>query len=175
MTTVRRVDATGRSSGRFKVVGPRTKKWKIQGQYVHHPRNLLESPGWRALTMPARRIIDFLEIEHLAHGGQENGQLVAPYAQLQKAGVSSRDIRGAFDMLEAFGIVRRTDEQRHRRERQGGRKNTSRFRLTWLPDYGRDELPTCDYERVTQAEIDQFFEQRRSWVEMRSVQKAKAA
>src|SRR5207302_4402026 len=42
--------------------------------FVMLPRSLLESYAWRALSRAARQVIDRIVIEHLAHGGRENGK-----------------------------------------------------------------------------------------------------
>jgi hypothetical protein len=106
--------------------------------------------------MPARRFLDFLELEHMHHGGAENGRLLAPYSQLEAFGISSRDISPAIEMVLAFGFVARTVHG----ERNGGRANASRYRLTWLPT-AEGDLPTEDYKRVTEADVRAFLDERR--------------
>src|SRR5262249_13607947 len=71
-----------------------------------------------------RRLIDFLLLEHLTHGGKENGNLKAPYQQLAKAGVGRRLIADAIREAEGAGLV-----DVHR----GGMRVTTTYALTWLP------------------------------------------
>lgn len=135
--------------------------WKFREHFVGHPRSLRESPGFQALSTPARHALDFLELEHLRHGGQENGRLLAPYLQLETWGISSRDIRPALSMLEAFGVVRCTQ----RGERLGGRSRASLYALTFYPTHD-GSLPTEDYRRVSAADVRAFFEdlkRRKAW------------
>ena len=83
-------DATGRSSG--KRTGRRKKlRQAPEGEaWVWLTRDLLESPAWNALSPNARKFIDFLLIEYMAHAGFENGALVATYDQLAEFGLSRR-------------------------------------------------------------------------------------
>lgn len=149
----RKVLQNGRSGG-FAHSG-RAKRWRPEPPFLILPRALLESPGYRALSVPARHVVDFLQLEHLSHGGAENGRLLAPYAQLEKFGISSRDIRGALDMAEAFGIIRCTQ----RGERLGGRTKASTYALTWYPT-ADGELPSEEFRRVTVQDVDAFFGER---------------
>ena len=92
--------------------------------FVMLPRSLLESPAWRGLGINARRLLDFLMLEHIKHGGRENGHLTAPREQLEAAGVGWRLITGAIAELQQAGLV---DVAR------GRGRAPSRYALTWLP------------------------------------------
>ena len=62
---------------------------KAKGEaFVKLPRDLLESTAWRSLSIHARRLIDFLLIEHMRHGGRENGRLLAPRRQFEAFGIA---------------------------------------------------------------------------------------
>src|SRR5205823_12969455 len=63
--------------------------------WVWHTLALLSSPPWCGMSINCHRLILFLEIEHLQHGGNENGSLLAPYAQLVRFGIGRRFIAGA--------------------------------------------------------------------------------
>ncbi len=106
------------------------------------------------------RILGFLKREHVQHGGRENGRLVAPHAQLRRLGISGRKVKPAFEMLEAFGFVRRTSEG----FRHGGKGAPATYALTWLPTWGSDRLrhlPTNDFQHVTEAEVMAFLAARK--------------
>jgi hypothetical protein len=92
--------------------------------FVMMPRSLLESPAWRALGIHARRLVDFLLIEHLSHGGRHNGALVAPRRQLESFGIGSHFISAAVAEAEHVGVI---DHIR------GVGRAPSRYALTWLP------------------------------------------
>ena len=95
--------------------------------WIWHTVELLSSPAWRTRSINCRRLIDFLEIEHLKHGGVENGSLVAPYSQLAAFGIGRRFIHGAIQEAEQRGLIQ---------VERGGRRgvaltDVSRFRLTY--------------------------------------------
>lgn len=148
MKPTRRADAGGRSTRR-RSAGCRADKFTLDTPYIGHSMELMMSPGFRALSMPARHILDFLELEHMRHGGVENGRLLAPYNQLVAFGVSRRDIRSAIDELEAFGIIRA-----NRGERLGRKSKSSTYALTFYP-VGAD-LPAYDYKLVKASDVAEF-------------------
>ena len=59
----------------------------------------------RVLTLSERRALDRLELEHMDHGGAENGKLPVTYADLEKWGVRPDSIAGAIRALEALGLI----------------------------------------------------------------------
>ena len=113
-----------RRAGRKEAAGPpQDKPW------TWITADLICSPAWRSLSINARRLIDFLLKEHMAHGGAENGNLAAPYAQLVTWGIGRRLIAEAIEECEIRGLIS---------VRRGSRKGvkfheTSRFRITFLP------------------------------------------
>ena len=86
-------------------------------------REVLTSPAWRGLGINARRAMDFLLREHMAHAGRNNGLLVAPREQLIEWGVGARHISGAIAELKKSGLV---DV-----EHSVGRR-PNRYTLNWL-------------------------------------------
>ena len=151
-------DATGRSAGRrvrrkkvshdlSKVGGPPEGK-----AWVWHTLELLTSPAWRSQSVNCRRLIDFLEIDHMHHSGLENGCLAATYNQLVEWGISRRLVHDVISEAEALGLI---ECQR------GGRKkfaetHISKFRLTYLASKESNErgqkyyaAPTDEWKRVT--------------------------
>lgn len=96
--------------------------------FVWHTRELLMSPAWRSRSINCVRLLEFLEIEHLAHGGQENGFLVAPFDQLQRFGIPRRLIKAAIQEAEALGllVVRRGKLIGQKRPK------ANRYRLTYF-------------------------------------------
>lgn len=96
--------------------------------WVWHTMGLLASPAWRGQSINCRRLIDFLELEHLSHGGNENGSLVAPYSQLVQAGISRRLIKGVIAEAEARGLI--SCEKGARRGL--AMSDLSRYRLTYF-------------------------------------------
>src|SRR4051794_21230259 len=57
-------------------------------QFLLHYRELLESPAWLGLSPRALKVLGRLELEHLRHGGQDNGKLPVIYDDFQALGIS---------------------------------------------------------------------------------------
>jgi hypothetical protein len=109
---------------------------------------------FRALGIHARRILDFLMCEHASHAGRQNGNLAAPYQQLETWGVTTADVRKGLAELYATGFVRLTKQGL----RQAGGGEPSRYALTWLPTMASttaEEPPSHDWTRV----IDRLLKQ----------------
>ena len=74
-------------------------------------QEMLESSAWRAMSFAARKIIDRLIVEHLAHAGTENGNLISTYSDFEKfeiraAGVLPRAIVAA-ETLGFIDVIKR--------------------------------------------------------------------
>lgn len=110
--------------------------------FVIHSREFLGSDAMRDLGINERRLLDFLEIEHMNHAGQENGNLIATYKQLEAFGINRRYIPKAIERLERRGLIR-VD--------RGARKSLNesfpnRFALTYLiAKKYYPESNTCSY------------------------------
>jgi hypothetical protein len=118
-------DAAGRPTGKL-----RTRRNKLQEVFVPHFRSMLESPAWGALSITARRILDRLELEHLAHGGKENGKLVCTYDDFVKYGARRHSIKLAILQLRQLGFIEVTQWGR---QAVGDGRVPSKYRLTYVP------------------------------------------
>lgn len=109
---------------------------------------LISSDAWHFLSIHCGRLLNFLEIEHLKHGGAENGSLVAPYSQLEVFGIGRRFISKAIAEAEFRKLVE---------VKRGGLKgramtDLNRFRLTYcwtkfqVDGYWDWQLPTDDWK-----------------------------
>ena len=85
---------------------------------------MMKSDAWRSAGINSRRLIDFLLIELMAHGGQGNGALLAPEEQLSSVGIGRRYVACAIREAETLGLV-----DCYRR----GRRVATLFGLNWLP------------------------------------------
>ena len=113
--------------------------------FVMLSRELLASPAWQSLSINGRRLMDFLFLEHLAHGGYENGELHATYDQLVEAGIGRRLIKQTFDEIEVLGLA-----EIERGGRRGFAENyLSKFRLTFFKDRVTNEWGTTYYRSPT--------------------------
>lgn len=121
----RRHNATGRSSGRLK----QHSKSKLEGPFVAHTRELLASPVWGVLTLADRRVLDRLELEHMAHGGTENGNLKCTYSDFQQFGIRRASIAKALRRVEALGLIETIERGRIAR---GEFRFPAIYRVTYL-------------------------------------------
>jgi hypothetical protein len=117
-------------------VRPRPKRNSIQEQFVAHTRAMRESAAWRALPDNARRILDLLEVEHMRHGGAENGRLSLSYGQFELGGIRRKSIKRALDEGVALGFLEVT---RTGFLASNGFKTPSTYRLTYL--FGPKDVP----------------------------------
>ena len=69
-------------------------------------REMLESPTWRAMTLPARRVVERLMVEHMSHGGTMNGELPCTYGDFQRFGLSRKSINAAIHVADDFRFER---------------------------------------------------------------------
>jgi hypothetical protein len=96
--------------------------------WVWLTREMLQSTIWGALGIAARRTLDALLLEHMSHGGKENGNLAVTYRQLEAFGVSKNDIRRGLAELQVCGFIRLVKQG----YRVTGGGEPSRYAVTWL-------------------------------------------
>lgn len=130
--TARRADATGRSTGKFLDSKFRKLNSVPKGQaFVWYTRDMIESPAWRAMSQNARLVVDRVCVEHMAHGGGQNGALPVTYDDFERTGIRRGSIRRAIAEALALGFIEMP--------RKGTRGYgdfpgaPSLFRLAWLP------------------------------------------
>jgi hypothetical protein len=98
--------------------------------WIKLPRSLLESEAVGSLSINAWRLIRFLMIEHMRHGGRANGQLLAPRRQLEDFGIGARHVSAAIEECEGAGLIEC---------RRGVGRSPSLYALTWLPAGANNE------------------------------------
>lgn len=127
----------------------RRKRSQIEGQFIAHRREMRESPAWLALTFNARRVLDRLELEHMAHGAEDNGNLICTYEQFKAAGLRGPSIAQAINECEALGFVEVTKRGSPSLSRY---RNPSTYRLTYIFGRGRNSSPTDEWRQIKTAE-----------------------
>ncbi|MFZ5671732.1 MAG: hypothetical protein ACOZAM_02085 [Pseudomonadota bacterium] len=116
--------------------------------FIWKTLRLISSDAWRFRSIHCTRLLDFLEIEHLRHGGVENGALVAPYNQLETFGIGRRFISKTIAEAETRKLV----EVKRGGLKGRGMSDLSRFRLTYCWTKSRVNglwdwhLPTDDWQ-----------------------------
>jgi hypothetical protein len=131
------------------------KREKVSGppdgsSWVWHTLDLLTSDAWVGRSFAVCRFIEFLEVEHLRNAGLENGNLKAPYDQLEKVGIWRRDIAKAIQDAVRRGLVEITGGGR---DFPTGKRAPTLYRLTffsWKED-GVWQAPTDDWKRYQVA------------------------
>lgn len=118
---------------------------QIAGQFIAHRREMRESPAWLALTWNARRVLDRLELEHMAHGAEENGNLICTYEQFKAAGLRGPSIAQAINECVALGFVEVTKRGSPSLSRY---RNPSTYRLTYIVGRGKNGVPTDEWQRI---------------------------
>ena len=100
----------------------------IKGQFVPHTLAMLESPAYRVLSRAAHMVLARIQIEHMRHGGVENGNLPVTYDNFVDYGIHRHAISPAIRELEALGFIEITQ-----RGRAGNRefRSPSKYRLTY--------------------------------------------
>jgi hypothetical protein len=93
---------------------------------------MLDSPAWRALPGNAMKIVLRIALEHLKHGGADNGRLPVTYADFVKFGVRRNSIREAIEVAIALGWIDRTSVGEV--PWHGDIRKPSTYGLTWLPE-----------------------------------------
>jgi hypothetical protein len=73
--------------------------------WVAYPLSMVESPAFRALGISAIRVMHRLEVEHMHHGGAENGRLQVTFDQFEEWGLDRKAIAPAIRELVALGFV----------------------------------------------------------------------
>jgi hypothetical protein len=115
------------------------------GPFVTHSLKMRQSFAWRSLSNMGRRILDRLEVEHMTHGGAENGNLVCTYDDFYKAGIWRERIPSAIQECVALGFLEVT---LHGGLTISDIKRPSRYRLTYLVGRGKSPDPTHDWRRI---------------------------
>jgi hypothetical protein len=114
-------------------------------QFVKHERCLLESPAWRALSGDGRKVLDRIELEHLRHGGRDNGCLIVTYADFIAYGIGTRRIvKRCLSEAEALGLLE------IKRGSNGDIRAANQYRLTYLP--ASNQAATNDWRQFKTIE-----------------------
>jgi hypothetical protein len=109
-------------------------------------REMLESPAWCAMKLAARRVVERIMLEHMAHGGTENGNLAVTYTNFRDYGVRHKSIKTAIEIADALGWIDITVRGRASFE---DKRYASRYALTWLPQPARGKHATNRWRQIT--------------------------
>ena len=128
---------------------------------------LINSLAWRSMSVNCLKLTLRLLLEHINHGGLENGRLVCTYKDFQEYGLTRNKIRPAIEEADFLGLVKH-----QRGERVFAKNQPNSYRLTF---YGTDELHTAtnDWKRLTEERLFSFKRKKREEKEKRKKFKIK--
>lgn len=149
----RGVDATGRSGKRTGRAAAKNRPPK-GAAFIWHTHEMLTSEAWLAMGVNSRRVLERVEIEHMDHGGTENGRLIVTHKNFLDFGVNASEIHPAIQELVFLGFLRYVQGGRW-----GGSNRPSKYRITWLPDKS-EASATNEWRGVTAEQIQVWKKER---------------
>ncbi len=123
---------------------PMKPRIRLREQFIPHLATMLTSDVFRSLRLADLRILQRLEIEHVSHGGKQNGDLTCTYTDFVEYGVRRASIPEGIRQLVRGGFLVVTDQGR---QSYGDLRIPSRYRITYLPTFadGRWVEPTHEW------------------------------
>ena len=95
-------------------------------RWVWHTADMRNTEKWLRMPLTCRRLLDRIELEHMAHNGQENGRLNVAYSQFVQWNISRRSIPAAIRYAENAGFLEVMKRGYHVKD------TTNEYRLTYL-------------------------------------------
>jgi hypothetical protein len=98
--------------------------------WIWFTREMLESDAWQAMPISARKVVERIALEHMAHAGTQNGELIVTYDDFARFGLRRESISEAINVAVALGFL--AVAVRGRRA-FGSARRPSLYALAWLP------------------------------------------
>jgi hypothetical protein len=117
---------------------------RIDGQFIPHLVEMVQSPAWSILSRTARQVLDCIEIELARHGGKDNGELIVTYDQFVAYGIHRQAIAPAIRELIALGFLEVTEPGR---AGNADFRRPSKYRVTYRET--NDAPPTHEWRPIT--------------------------
>jgi len=124
---------------------------------------MLGSPAFNALIGSASaRVVFRVFLEHMQHGGQENGNLKVTFNDFEAYGIDRKRISSAINEAQALGFIERTHKGHRCHGDFHGRAAT--FRLTWLGTLTADgpKQATNEWATLTAEDVERITAPKRS-------------
>ena len=123
---------------------PMNPRIRLREQFIPHLATMLTSDVFRSLRLADLRILQRLEVEHVSHGGKQNGDLRCAYADFVEYGERRASIPEGIRRLVRGGFLVVTEQGR---QSYGDLRIPSRYRVTYLPTFadGRWVEPTHEW------------------------------
>ena len=106
--------------------------------FVWFTRELLESDAWRTAPINTRRFVERLILEHMAHAGSENGNLVCTFDDCVAWGILRKYVREAQADAIRRGLVYQSVQGK---ASPGAGRRPSVFGIGWLPRHDGGAAP----------------------------------
>jgi hypothetical protein len=121
------------------------------------------SEAWRRRSDDLKILLELLENENMRHAGRENGALLVLYDDLVKAGIRRANIAATIKEGETLRLI---EAQRQGKQLNTGRREPTRYRLTYLATYsdGKWHLPSDDWKLYRPASNSETRFRRRNSV-----------
>jgi hypothetical protein len=109
---------------------------------------MLDSVAYWALKPIERTVLSVIEIEHMRHGGVENGRLIVTRRQFEKRGIHKDAIAPSIRALKTLGFIEITEPGA---AGIGDHAQAHRFRLTYVQPNPTDEWRKFHDPAMTRA------------------------
>ena len=128
---------------------------------------LINSLAWRSMSVNCLKLTLRLLLEHINHGGLENGRLVCTYKDFQEYGLTRNKIRPAIEEADFLGLVKNQQG-----ERIFARNHPNSYRLTF---YGTKHAKdtTNEWKLVTTERVKAYRKKKKEAKEKRKQFKIK--
>jgi hypothetical protein len=146
---------------------------KANPAFIMARLDMLDSVAYWALKPIEVRILQVIEIEHMRHGGTENGNLIVPRRQFEKRGIHKDAIAPGLRAIRTLGFV----DIQLGAAGIGDQAQAHRFRLTYVQPNPTDEWQKHHDPDRAQAEAEAAradFDARARRLGLRSAQKQNA-
>jgi hypothetical protein len=134
----------------------RKQKWLTC--WVPHRLELLLSPAWQLAPRPLKRVLERLEIEHMRHGGLNNGHLYVSFDQFVAYRLSRKIVKPTLTLGTALGLLEVIQDEEAFR---GDIRPSNRYRLTYVPAKNAAS-PTDEWKAVSEAKVEAALDRFRS-------------
>jgi hypothetical protein len=123
-------------------------KPKLSGFFFKHPREMLNSPAFRVLSINERRCLDCLEYEVLVRK-LHNTNLVITYRKYEDYGVHRNRVTPSLRVLQELGFLKCTE---HGRGGYGNYRRPNKWQLTYAETAPKKNDATHEWRAITSQE-----------------------
>ena len=112
-------------------IAGRKRRNQIAEQFVAYTRTMIASPAYRVLSLQGRKVLRRLELEHMAHGGQDNGKLPCRYEDFIEYGCRKKSLSSALIEVGILGFAKTVTLGTRAHGDIPGKASTFLLRVSW--------------------------------------------